>query len=118
MLKSFWHALEIKFTIKGKTPQYHRIADTHDITIMYGKTPKANVSNKDLYTESLSEGGYPNTKLAPSTVAFCKIVTPLPSNSKKLIINGTFNSIAAKISCDKAYYYMDKIKCRHRISIT
>ena len=72
----------------------------HDITIMYGKTPKANVSNKDLYTESLSEGGYPNTKLAPSTVAFCKIVTPLPSSSKKLIINGTFSSIAAKISCD------------------
>ena len=57
--------------------------------MMYGKTPKANVSNKDLYTESLSDGGYPNTKLAPSTVAFCKIVTPLPSSSKKLIINGT-----------------------------
>ena len=63
---------------------------------MYGKTPNANVSNKDLYTDSLSDGGNPNTKLAPSTVAFCKIVTPLPSNSKKAIINGTFNSIACQ----------------------
>ena len=67
---------------------------------MYGRTPKANVSNKDLYKESLSDGGNPNTKLAPSTVAFCKIVTPLPSNSKKLIINGTLRRTAANISCD------------------
>ena len=48
ILKSFWHAFEIRLTINGRTPQYQSIADTHDITIMYGKTPKANVSNKDL----------------------------------------------------------------------
>ena len=56
--------------MNGSTPQYQRIADTHDITMMYGNTPKAKVSNKDLYTDSVSVGGNPNTKLAPSTVAF------------------------------------------------
>ena len=70
MLNNFWHAFAIKLTTNGRTPQYQRIAEMHDITMMYGNTPKAKVSNKDLYTDSVSVGGNPNTKLAPSTVAF------------------------------------------------
>ena len=57
ILNSFWHALEIKLTIKGKIPQYHNIADMHAITIMYGRTPNANVSSKDLYGFVSSDGG-------------------------------------------------------------
>jgi hypothetical protein len=46
-----------------------------------------------------SAGGlYPNTNLAPSSVAACNIRTPSFSKSKPLITNGTSNKIAAKIT--------------------
>ena len=57
-------------TIKGNTPQYQRIADIQDITMIYGKTPNANVIKRVGIAPAPSEGGYPNTKPAPSTVAF------------------------------------------------
>ena len=100
ILKTLWQALDIRLTINGNIPQYQRIADIHDITMMYGKTPNAKVSNKDLYSDPSFDGGKPKTKLAPSCVACWRINTPLPRISKKSITSGIFNKISAKTIWD------------------
>ena len=78
-------------------PQCHNIADIHAITIMYGNTPNAKVSRRDIYGVDKSLGGYPKTNFAPSTVASWRTTTPFPSASKALITNGTSRRIAANI---------------------
>ena len=50
-----------------------------------------------MYGVDPSLGGYPKTNFAPSTVASWRTTTPFPKASKPLIINGTFNRMAAKI---------------------